>query len=223
MKIEQPKSLACMVAARLRVAIINGELELGESIVEEKLAESFGVSRTPVRDALLQLQNQGLVEVQPKRGTFVFTPTEADVTRLCEFRLMLEVQAVRLAVQRKQSSLLQAMDRILEQMAAAIQREDAVAYGQLDTDFHQAFVDHADNSYLSDAYQLVAGRVAALRTQLTRPIAHLRSQSYAEHCQLVEMARHSDFDGVEQLMSLHISRTGEVYLDALCGMPAATR
>lgn len=215
MKIEQPKSLASMVAARLRSAIIDGELGLGESIAEEKLAESFGVSRTPVRDALLQLQVQGLVEIQPKRGSFVFTPTATDVVRLCEFRLMLELQALNLAIQRNQASLLRELDRIVALMTEARAQQDAVAYGQLDTIFHQVFVDHADNSYLADAYQLVAGQVAALRTHLTRPIAQLREQSYDEHCTLTDMARREDFEGLNALMTQHISRTGDLYLAAL--------
>ena len=65
--IEMPKSLTEIVAQRVRQAIIDGEFALGQMISEETLAESFGVSRTPVRDALTLLQTTGLVEIRSKR------------------------------------------------------------------------------------------------------------------------------------------------------------
>ena len=90
-KVEQPKSLTEIVTDRLRQAIIDGEFGLGEAISEETLAASFGVSRTPVRDALMQLQLAGLVVVQSKRGSFVFRPSLADAVALCDYRTMLEI------------------------------------------------------------------------------------------------------------------------------------
>jgi DNA-binding GntR family transcriptional regulator len=197
MRLEQPKSLAEMVAVRLREAIISGEIGLGDSIAEEKLAESFGVSRTPVRDALIQLEQQGLVVIQPKRGSFVFSPTPKDVVFICEYRKIIE-------------GVTKAMD-------TAMRSNDPVTYGALDTDFHQAFVDCSENPYIQDAYQLVSGQIAALRTHLTRPIEHLRQLSFTEHLTLVDLVRTEDFAGFRTLMDAHVDRTGEIYVVALTG------
>lgn len=215
MRIEQPKSLAAMVADRLRSAIVDGELSLGENISEEKMAENFGVSRTPVRDALAMLQQQGLVTVQSKRGSFVFTPTVEDVTRLCEYRKMLETGTVRIAVERDKARLLERLSATIEAMRAAMSGGDAVAYGRLDTEFHQAFFDCSGNAYVSQAYELVSGQIAALRTHLTRPVAERRQTSFDEHRLFVELVAREDFTGFEALMARHVDRTGEVYLEAL--------
>ncbi len=217
MRLEQPKSLAEMVAVRLREAIISGEIGLGDSIAEEKLAESFGVSRTPVRDALIQLEQQGLVVIQPKRGSFVFSPTPEDVVFICEYRKMIEVNAMQFAIGRNKAELLERIEGVTEAMGAALRNNDAVSYGALDTDFHQAFVDCSENPYIQDAYQLVSGQIAALRTHLTRPIEHLRQLSFTEHKTLVDLVRAEDFAGFRTLMDSHVDRTGEIYVVALTG------
>jgi len=215
MKIEQPRSLAEMVAVRLRSAIIDGEIGLGESIVEEKLAESFGVSRTPVRDALVLLQMQGLVTVQPKRGSFVFIPTVEDVVLLCEFRKLTEVNAMELALQRNKAALVDRLRTIIAAMAEAREAHDAIQYGKLDTDFHQAFVDLSGNPFIADAYALVAGQIAALRHHLTRPIESLREISFAEHHQFIDLVEQGDPKGFRAVMDLHVDRTSAIYVNAL--------
>lgn len=215
MKIDLPKSLAQMVATRLRKAIIDGEIGLGENIAEEKLAESFGVSRTPVRDALIQLEQQGLVTIRPKRGSFVFMPTAEDVAMICEYRKMIEVKAMQLAVAHDKETLLTRLNHVVNDMDRAMHGNDSVGYGQLDTDFHQAFVDCARNRYVTDAYALVSGQVAALRTHLTRPIERLRELSFDEHKMFVDYVRAGDFSAFQSLMDVHVDRTGEVYMTAL--------
>src|SRR6185503_16160600 len=77
-------ALASLVEERLRDAIMYGALGLGEAISEDRLATMLGVSRTPVREALTALQLQGLVVIQPQRGSFVFEPTERDLAEICE-------------------------------------------------------------------------------------------------------------------------------------------
>jgi len=95
-KLDTPKSLSQRVMLRLREAIIDGEFELGAVISEEMIARSFGVSRTPVREAMGQLQLQGLVVIRPQVGSFVFTPSAADISALCAFRKRFSMFARRL-------------------------------------------------------------------------------------------------------------------------------
>ena len=97
LKLEPPKSRARLVCERLRDAIIDGGFALGSMIPEETLAQSFGVSRTPVREALNLLQIQGLVVIRPQVGSFVFSPSVADIEALCRFRMILEPRAAELA------------------------------------------------------------------------------------------------------------------------------
>ena len=79
------RSLTTQVTEVIRDAIIDGRFPLGEALSELKLAAAFKVSRTPVREALTALQSQGLIEIRPQSGSFVFMPSDEDVGELAEF------------------------------------------------------------------------------------------------------------------------------------------
>lgn len=208
--IEMPKSLTELVARRVRQAIIDGEFALGQMISEETLAESFGVSRTPVRDALTLLQTSGLVEIRPKRGSFVFQPSEQDVQAICDFRVLLEVQAARRSWTLAQADFVAELRSVFEQMLA-VTREDDVAYGRCDSAFHEALFERCGNPYLRAAYGLVSGQIAALRTNMAMQFSDARAVSLAEHREVVELIARGDFGALEQLLARHIGRTVEAY------------
>lgn len=214
MRLTTPKSLTEMVIERLEQAIVDGEFGLGESVSEEMLAKSFGVSRTPVRDALTYLQRTGLVAVLPKRGSFVFAPTAEDAAALCEYRTLLESDALRLCHIRARVETEAAMRAAITAMET-VKVADAVAYGRADTAFHQAFFDHCGNAYLADAYRLASGKVAALRTHLTATVIDRRNTSLDEHKAMAEKFAAGDLDGLMALLSVHIDRTRLVYVEAL--------
>lgn len=214
MKIEQPKSLTEMVMARLEQAIVDGEFGLGEAISEETLAKTFGVSRTPVRDALTALQRSGLVVVLPKRGSFVFQPSAADTAALCDYRFLLEREGLRLSRHTAPDATLAAMNAALVAMEASL-TADAVAYGRADTQFHQAFLDHCGNPYLAEGYRLASGKVAALRTHLTAHVEARRTHSLEEHRHMTAYFKAGDLEALFALLAEHINRTRQVYDDAL--------
>jgi DNA-binding GntR family transcriptional regulator len=89
-----------LIAESLRVEILRGEIEPGQALRQEELAERFGVSRLPVRDALLRLEAQGLVHVYPNRGAFVISLSADEVTEIYEIRILLEGDIIERAVPR---------------------------------------------------------------------------------------------------------------------------
>ena len=93
-RISRPPSLAETVLERLRSDIVRGALGLGELLSERVLAEKLGVSKTPVREALAQLRQEGLVRIVPQRGAFVFSLSASEVIAICEFRQTLEAAAL---------------------------------------------------------------------------------------------------------------------------------
>src|SRR6185312_14590413 len=99
-EIVQSEALWERVVAALRRAIIVGELEPGSHLKEPVLAARFGVSRLPIREAIAQLDHEGLVRIEPRRGAFVIGLTEHDISDIYECRLMLELAAVRRAAPR---------------------------------------------------------------------------------------------------------------------------
>ncbi len=215
LRIEQPKSISQMVVERLREAIIDGHFSLGENISEDKLAETFGVSRTPIRDALSQLQQSGLVVVRPKRGSFVFSPTLADVETLCEYRLMLEMQALRLSMKRGHQELVSKICAAVEVMTEALEAGDQFAYARADAAFHRAFFDSCGNRLIEDAYTVAEGQLGAIRSSLSVAYGKPGDQSYAEHRQMVDLIVAKDADTLTAIMDEHVWRTLRVARNAL--------
>ena len=221
-KIETPKSLATIVAQRLREAIIDGQFALGEMIPEETLATSFGVSRTPVREALNQLQSLGLVNVRPQRGSYVFEPSEADIAALCEFRCVIEPRAAELAWRHAREATIAAVTAAVADMTAARKQKDAVRYSRADTRLHEAFVQHCGNPYMQAAYATAGARIAALRTHLSAPADVLHPRGIEQHKQLLDLFGAGDFRAFEVLMREHVNGTRDNYVANLKARNQAT-
>jgi DNA-binding GntR family transcriptional regulator len=215
LKLDAPKSLSQRVLLRLRQAIIDGEFALGAPISEEMVAQSFGVSRTPVREALGQLQTQGLVVIKPQVGSFVFTPSAADITALCSFRIIIEPRAAEFAYRHDRAGTVAAMEAAVADMKEALTTKDNVAYGRADSALHDAFFAHCDNRYLVESHQLVSGRVAALRTNLSSPIDVRTPASFDEHRRLLRWFERGDLAAFETLLTQHITNSGRTYAQAL--------
>lgn len=220
LKIEAPKSLASIVVQRLREAIIDGQFALGEMIPEEVLAASFGVSRTPVREALNQLQASGLVTIKPQRGSYVFEPTEADIAALSEFRCVMEPRAAQLARAHDLEATLADLKAALADMANARKLKDAVRYSQADTRLHEAFVAHCGNPYLQAAYATAGAKIAALRTHLSAPADVLQMLGHQQHTRLIDAFRAGDFASFETQMREHVEGTRTRYVANLLARKA---
>jgi len=211
-KIETPRSLGTIVAQRLREAIIDGEFELGAMIAEETLATSFGVSRTPVREALNQLQLIGLVTVRPQRGSYVFEVSEDDLAALCEFRCVIEPRAAELAWHREREATIATLAAALAEMSAARKQKDAVRYSRADTRLHEAFVNHCGNPYLQAAYATAGAKIAALRTHLSAAADVLHPAGFEQHKQMLELFKSGDLKAFEALMREHVTGTRNAYV-----------
>lgn len=220
-KIDTPRSLGSIVAQRLRDAIIDGDFALGAMIPEETLAASFGVSRTPVREALNQLQLMGLVVVRPQRGSYVFEPTEADIEALCVFRSVLEPSAAELAWRHDPDATIASVGAAIADMNAARKQKDAVRYSRADTRLHESFVNHCGNAYVQAAYATAGARIAALRTHLSAAVDVLHPRGYEQHRRLLELFRAGDFAAFGALMREHVAGTRDSYVASLKARGAA--
>lgn len=214
-KIDTPKSLATLVAQRLRDAIIDGQFALGAMIPEETLAASFGVSRTPVREALNQLQSLGLVNVRPQRGSYVFDASEADIAALCEFRCVIEPRSAELAWRHDRAATLATMASAIADMEVACQEKDAVRYSRADTRLHEAFVEHCGNPYMQAAYATAGAKIAALRTHLSAPADVLHPRGLDQHKRLLALFSAGDFAAFDALMREHVIGTRDNYVNNL--------
>lgn len=201
--VDRRPALATIVANQIRDAIIFGTLGLGESVSEERLASTLGVSRTPVREALTLLQLQGLVEILPQRGSFVFQPSQADIEELCQFRAMVEVGALRLALAKDKLQTIIDLEAAQDALALAEDISDWVSAARADAEFHSTFFKYCGNRPLVDAYNMIAGRIGAARF-FARQSGTSKRNTGAEHTMIIEAIKRDEIEASVDILTRHI-------------------
>ena len=212
-KIERPKSLTDMAVERIRAAIVQGKHGLGGQISEAALALELGISKTPVREALLRLRADGLVDIHPQRGTFVFRVGAEDVVQICRFREILESAALAEGLAADREGLIAALEENLRAMKAAHRASDARALPELDAEFHGIIMQRSNNTYLRDAYRLIEHKIHALRWRLpanSEQIEHCQ----ANHATIVKQIREGKLSRAQAILKSHIRDTQDAYLSA---------
>jgi DNA-binding GntR family transcriptional regulator len=152
-------SAADRVYRYAKAAILSRRLGAHDLLTEGALADAVGVSRTPVREALLRLQAEGLVRLLPKRGALILPVTLDEVDDVLETRRLVETFAVRKAITAPATSgLVDILDTHLTRMRAAMRARDARAYVEADRDFHEAVVAATGNEILTTLYRSLRDR-----------------------------------------------------------------
>ncbi|QIB35489.1 GntR family transcriptional regulator [Ancylobacter pratisalsi] len=210
---------------RLREAleedIVVGRLRPGQRLDEVGLAERFGVSRTPIREALIQLAASGMVEMRPRRGTFVTLLGPRELVE--SFELMAEVEAscARLAAQRMGPSDQKAISEAHAACCQAVADGDEAAYYPANALFHAAIYAATNNRVL---------RAEALRLQLTlQPYRRLQLKvprridaSLAEHESILEALLKGDGASASERIRAHVLVQGERFMSLLAALQAET-
>ncbi len=211
-RIERPKSLTEIAAERIREDIVTGRIGLGEALSESVLAASLGISKTPIREALMRLQIEGLVTIVPQKGTFVFRADAKKIKDLCDVRSALEPMALRFALQRNPADFAASLQEIVGAMTAAREAGDTSAYLRLDNRFHACFFAHCDNAFLAEAYNTLAAKMAALRTRLGTDPGHMK-KSYEEHKAMARAVAERRVEDALEILEGHIGRKEGSYWD----------
>lgn len=209
--INPPKTLMEVTIDQIRSAIVSGELPLGSKLSEQRLADTLGVSRSPVRDALAALQSEGLVNVSPKRGSFVFTPDLREVDDLCEHRAVLETAALRKGIAQDHAPLIQRLEDACDTMQAALKQSDPQGYSVGDRQFHAGIVQASDNQSIIRAYNHTTSPVKALRTHLFTIMDEGTDRSMSEHIAVLQACRARDADLATSLLETHIGHLAEAF------------
>ena len=155
---DAPLSAADRVYEHAKAAILARRYEPHDLLSEGELADAVGVSRTPVREALLRLQSEGLLRLLPKRGALVLPVTPAEVADVFETRRLIETFAVRKAVTSAPPGLAADLDTRLGRMRDAVKTRDARAYVEADRDFHDRIVAATGNDILTTLYRSLRDR-----------------------------------------------------------------
>ncbi len=164
------KSLTSIVFEKIREDILMGKFKHGEKIVEAKLAEELGVSRTPVREALKQLELDGLVENLPNRGVIVKGITKQDIQDIYTIRIAMEGIAVKWAIERMSEEDLERLKELFELMEFYTFKKDVDKIAELNTQFHELIYNSTKSRYLEHIlkdfqYFMKIPRYKSLRTK----------------------------------------------------------
>ena len=208
-------SLTAKVCARIRRAIVDAEFGLGELLSEEKLAAAFGISRTPVRDALTALQAQGLIEIRPHYGSFVFLPSRQEVSDLYEFRAILELQALKMSTHLRKQKVVTLLSEANDTMVSSKECGDLLSVAHADTTFHRAIIDNSGNQYLVESYDLISGRLDSIRTRISIALGDIRNRAINEHQAIIVALENDNVSRARTILSSHISKS-LVWFDMAC-------
>lgn len=197
---------------RLQIAdeIVRGQLGPGAALDEMELARRFGVSRTPVREAIRQLAASGLIEVRAHRGAVVAKPDAERLVGMFEAMAELEALCAGLAAERMTVAERRVLEAAHEEMRALIQVGDPQRFHEVNEAFHGAIYAGAHNTYLAELTLATRVRVQPFRRAQFRNLGRL-SKSHAEHDQVVTAIMRGDRARAASLMHAHIATVRDEY------------
>lgn len=203
------ESIHNQVTNILRQAIVSGEFALGEKLSETALSQKLGVSRTPVREALKQLQQEGLVEIIPRVGTCVTKPTEKEIMELFTLKEALEGLAAALLAERGDVQELQELIRAMEDMEKAVRSGNIDGYVEANDHFHDAILKGSGNSKLLFHFNLLINQLPYKRfVYITLDQPKRLEKSVEEHRQIVDAIQSGNSQLAEQRMREHVRASG---------------
>lgn len=189
------------VLEQLRVLIITGQLSAGTHLVEAQLSTTFQVSRGPIRDALAQLESEGLVESR-RRGSFVRGLTTKDIDELYSLREAIEMQALRVSALLPDAPW-QLAEPSLDEMRAAAAAGDHLAFAHADMAFHATFYDIADHSRLRKIWSQYAPTFGVLLEMTTAEDLDL-GPSFESHVEIHEQMRAGELEKATVSLQEHL-------------------
>ncbi|MSX45732.1 MAG: FCD domain-containing protein [Actinobacteria bacterium] len=193
----QHVSLPQAVQSELRKRILNNEFISGERLLEVKLAEEYGVSRTTLRSALSELRVQGLIEISVRRGAYVTRMSKKAISEACFARYFLESSVLEDNVIKLSSELISEFETILGEMAIAAKKSDLASLVYLDTEFHSLIVNLGGRERIQQLWHTLDGQMGSL----------MRSSLDSQKIELVEVVgRHRILLGALKLGNPHVIR-----------------
>lgn len=188
---------------RVRELIESGTIAPGTQLDERSLAQDLAVSRTPLREAIATLVEEGLVERRPYRGNFVRTFTARQVNDLYEVRKALEALATRLAVPRLSEDALAHIGIILDEAQKALEQGDVLGYSLADQRFHNAIAQASENEILIESLGRLKRQIQLVRLTANRD-PHVVERTALERPRILAALQARDAQLAAQLMEEHI-------------------
>lgn len=197
--VERPLTLREKIVEFIKDAIINGKLKAGERIPEHDIADSFGISRTPIREAFRQLESEGFITVVPRKGAVVSTITAKDVSDFYAIKSLLEGYAAKEAYAKFTPKDLKKLETLNAQMQRSAKKNDVKGFFKLDNQFHKTFLALCGNDKLLQILEQMVEQFERLRiAALSLPERMVRS--IKQHEDIIEAFKSKDSLLIERLV-----------------------
>lgn len=198
----QKQNISEDLVVYIKQQILNGDLNPGDRIVETKLARELGISQTPVREALRQLQGEGVVSILPNKGPIVRTLDIQDAYEIYSIRSMLEGLAIRLATQISTDQEFMELEQFYNQMKTKL-TDDSVAYLLHDSShIHETIINMSRHSRLISMYKSISFQISLINRLVGAKST--KQKEIDEHLELIEALKRKDPDHAEETMRRHI-------------------
>lgn len=207
------------LAEAIEEKIATGVYAPGSKLDEVALAEEFGVSRTPVREALIQLAPMGLIELRPRRGAIVAKVAPQRLWEMFEVMAELEAMCARLASRRMTEADLQKLNDAHAACELARSQNDSDLYYRCNETLHQAIYAASHNSFLEDQSIALQRRLRPYR-RLQLRVRNRMNSSFAEHAAIIEALTSGDGERAAQQLRDHVVVQGERFADLVASLSA---
>jgi GntR family transcriptional regulator of gluconate operon len=212
----QSEALWERVVSALRRAILLGELTTDTHLKEPLLAQRFGVSRLPIREAIAQLDREGLVRLEPRRGAFVIGVSDQDISDIYECRMLLELGAIRRAAARADAQALGELEGYAASMDEAVSSSQPQALATADMAFHRRLVTLSGNRALVNAWAPVAPLIETILGISDATCASTDLPEAVEgHRRIIRALAQHDAAAAEDILKVHLAGGESLVYEAI--------
>jgi DNA-binding GntR family transcriptional regulator len=198
-----PAQLERRVFEALKNEILSGALAPGAQLVEARIAEELGVSKTPVREALIRLQRDGLVQIEPYRGARVIQPSDRDVAEISELRLVIETAIVRDLAARRPREVLEALERSVSDSRGALEAGDRERFLAHLQEFSDILADACENRRMAKVLTDLRSVLQVIGGSSLRAPGR-EERSIGEHLAILAAIKAGDSDAAAGAEAAHI-------------------
>jgi GntR family transcriptional regulator, gluconate operon transcriptional repressor len=218
--LQAPRPLAEDAADRIREQILSGGFRPGEHLVEARIAQQLNVSRGPVREAFKLLRAEGLLEEEPRRGTFVVKLSAADVRDIYGLRAAIEARAARMLARSGDPTALNRLRELASAIDQAVASGDGVRISRADLAFHLGLCELSGNKRLSEVFMRYVPMLRAL-LRLDERVYRSLDEIGPQHRPMLEAIESGDDDRAAAMFGEHAEQAGELIAEYIDKLPEA--
>ncbi len=211
--LQKKQTLREQIADAIRDAIIKGILRPEERVAEAEMANKFNISRTPIREAIRQLETEGFIKVQAHRGAYVAPITEKDIREFYEIKSLLEGYAARLACSRMGEEDIKKLEEINNKLEEAHKKNEWRLAFKLHNEFHDKFLRNCGNEKLYQILHALTQQFQRFRIALT--MSGKIEGSIAQHKEIVNAFRKRNAEGIEKLVQENATYGSETLISEI--------